>query len=264
VYRELQSIDDLREFMEAHVFAVWDFMSLLKSLQRAITCVTLPWVPPPSARTSRLINEIVTGEESDEDGCGGYASHFELYREAMREVGAHTGPIDHVVEMVRLGQLGISEYVPQPARAFVDTTFELVRRGRVHELGAAFTFGREDVLPNVFRKLVDAIDRELPGRTERLRYYLVRHIEVDEGGHNPLAMKMLEELCGDDGRKWDEARVVVSASLAARVQLWDNVCNRIQNIRLARATGSGTHQRAAPATSEGALRTGYSRPNKPR
>ena len=67
VYSVINDIDDLKIFMEYHVFAVWDFMSLLKSLQNNLTCTNIPWFPVGSAETRYLINEIVAGEESDID-----------------------------------------------------------------------------------------------------------------------------------------------------------------------------------------------------
>ena len=72
VYAQINDLNGLKKFTEFHVYAVWDFMSLLKSLQIGLTCVTLPWIPVGSANTRFLINEIVTGEESDVDENGNF------------------------------------------------------------------------------------------------------------------------------------------------------------------------------------------------
>src|SRR5258707_11650587 len=103
VYAEVASVADLRRFMEDHVFAVWDFMSLLKRLQRDITCTRVPWFPADNARAARLINDIVIGEETDvgPDGC--YVSHLELYLRAMADVGASTRQFDPFRSLARTG-----------------------------------------------------------------------------------------------------------------------------------------------------------------
>ena len=87
---EVDSLDRLRQFMQIHVFAVWDFMSLVKRLQNEVTCRRLPWLPPIRAQVARFANEVVLGEESDVGPDGKAASHFELYLAAMDEVGADT------------------------------------------------------------------------------------------------------------------------------------------------------------------------------
>ena len=53
VYAQISDINGLRKFSTFHVYAVWDFMSLLKSLQMGLTCVSLPWLPVGSAVVKR-------------------------------------------------------------------------------------------------------------------------------------------------------------------------------------------------------------------
>src|SRR5260221_10798885 len=101
VYANIKTIKDLNVFMEHHVYAVWDFMSLLKSLQRNLTCVDLPWLPVGSPETRYLINEIVLGEESDVDETGKRTSHFELYLNAMQQAGCDMNPINSFIKNLK-------------------------------------------------------------------------------------------------------------------------------------------------------------------
>jgi len=98
MYGEIQDLERLKIFMETHIYAVWDFMSLLKTLQRHLTCVEIPWRPAKvDKRLTRLINEIVLGEESDRDESGAVMDHFSLYREAMIELGADGEKIERFI-----------------------------------------------------------------------------------------------------------------------------------------------------------------------
>ncbi|MET0591780.1 MAG: DUF3050 domain-containing protein [Polyangiaceae bacterium] len=211
-------------FMEHHVFAVWDFMSLLKSLQRALTCVALPWVPSGSTATRRLINEIVLVEESDAYE-GGFASHFELYLRAMREAGADTSCIDRFIELLRAGRsvpAALEEArVPPPAARFVSTTWSIVERAPVHCQAAAFAFSREDLIPEMFERVI-AVRNE--GHTlDTFVEYLARHIQVDGEEHTPMAMQMVAQLCKSDETKWKECIATVNLALDERARLWDGV-----------------------------------------
>jgi len=227
VYRQLDRLDALRTFMEHHVFAVWDFMSLLKALQRQLCCTSVPWLPAAHPAACRMINEIVLAEESDADGRGGYASHFELYRRAMRACGARTAAVDGLIEALAAGRpleaaLG-DPAIPAASRAFQQHTFAVIERGDACELAAAFTFGREDLLPDVFQRIVDELDLESGGKLADFQYYLQRHIGLDGDEHGPMARQLLASLCGDDAARWNAATESAAGSLAARVQLWDAI-----------------------------------------
>lgn len=217
----------LHLFMRAHVFCVWDFMSLLKSLQRAVTCVEAPWFPAGDREARRFINEIVVAEESDVHPVGGHASHFELYYEAMRACGADTRPIDGFLTRLRAGRpvqaALVDPSIPRGVADFVRATFEVIETGSQHRIAAAFTFGREDVIPDMFRRLVTSLAQGAPARWSTFLFYLERHIEVDSGEHGPLAHALLKSLCGDDLRRWREAEESARTALEARIALWDAV-----------------------------------------
>lgn len=226
VYSLVNSVPRLRCFMEQHVFAVWDFMSLLKSLQRHLTSVTVPWLPTGNP-AARLINEIVLGEETDEDGRGGYASHFELYLAAMTDCGADTEPALNLMERLRAGDplddALQAEDIPASARQFMQATFRIIERGRPEEIAAAFTFGREDVIPEMFSQFVSGLCAVEPSKYERFRFYLDRHIHLDADDHGPKALLMLSSLCGTNPDCWERAALTAEESILARVELWDAV-----------------------------------------
>ena len=280
IYGLVNSAARLRRFMESHVFAVWDFQSLLKAMQQRLTCTSIPWVPTPDAEARRLVNEIVLDEESDALPEGGSASHFELYLHGMRNAGADTGPIDRMIETLRAGvsqvekpaargrqgvqgeqQVGkpaatgrqetaermgqdggpqggkpVATVVgdamreagaPEAAQAFVRHSFAVIESGSTHGIVAAFTYGREDVIPDMFRGLVSSLASRDPA-WERFHWYLDRHIEADDEKHAPVCRRIMARLCGDDPAKWAEASRMARACVEARIALWDAIAAELE------------------------------------
>jgi len=242
IYGLVDSGDRLRRFMESHVFAVWDFQSLLKAMQQRLTCTSLPWVPSADPEARRLVNEIVLDEESDALPEGGSASHFELYLDGMRRAGANTRPVERMLSLLResdasqgQGLLASMTRVleaagaPPEAAAFVRESFAVIESGSTHGIVAAFTYGREDVIPDMFRGLVASLADRDPAWS-RFRYYLDRHIEADDEKHAPVCRRIMARLCGDDPAKWDEASRVARGCMEARIALWDAIAAEIESL----------------------------------
>lgn len=232
LYSEINSVEAIQTFMESHVFAVWDFMSLLKSLQIGLTNVTIPWTPKGNPITRRLINEIVLGEETDVNEVGEPKSHFEMYVDAMSQMGVNTNNIENFILQISNGS-SISEALNkystnQETKAFVEFTFEAIKTNKLHIIAGVFTFGREDLIPDMFIEIVKNINANSDLDFSKLIYYLERHIEVDGGEHGPMALQMIEELCGEDESKWTEVIEYSKKALACRINLWNGIHSKIQ------------------------------------
>jgi hypothetical protein len=231
VYANICEIEDLQIFMKYHVYAVWDFMSLLKALQNELTCTTIPWYPKGSAQTRFLINEIVIGEESDVDMNGERKSHFELYLEAMQQAGSETESInifiDNLLKTNDLQQSFEAAETPLNAIKFVNFTFDIIKSQKPYLQAAIFTFGREDLIPNMFMSIINDMDKSSPYDVSIFKYYLERHIEVDGDHHSHLALEMTENLCQNNEIYWKEALEAVVESLKKRIELWDGAFEEI-------------------------------------
>ena len=243
VYSVINDIDDLKVFMQYHVFAVWDFMSLLKSLQNHLTCISIPWFPKGSADTRYLINEIVIGEESDVDSFGNRRSHFELYLDAMRQCKADTSQIEKFIDTLKetknFEEAYITCGVPEVARSFVDFTFKVIETNKDYLQAAIFTFGREDLIPGMFISIINDIHKKFPDNISIFKYYLERHIEVDGDHHSHLALQMTSNLCGTNEQFWKEVEQATIESLQKRIGLWDGVYKQItMNKQVAANKGS--------------------------
>lgn len=227
LYSQTNNINHIHTFMQHHVFAVWDFMSLLKTLQQNLTCVNTPWIPVGEANTRFLINEIVVGEESDINEIGERKSHFEMYLDAMKQCGANTSQIETFIHEIKRGQ-SVSQALDSTEandaiQSFVNFTFTIIQSGKPHVQAAVFTFGREDLIPDMFIEMVRDLHTQFPEKISKFKYYLERHIEVDGDHHSHLALEMTASLCGNDDTKWQEAKEASLQALAHRLALWNSI-----------------------------------------
>jgi len=229
LYKSVNTKEDVQLFTQQHVFAVWDFMSLLKALQLHLTCVSLPWTPSSNPTTRRFINEIVFGEESDIDQHGITMSHYEMYLAAMEQIGADSSQMNHFCDLIQEGNTIAETFeqvnAPKEVQEFVEFTFEVIATQKPHIIAAVFTFGREDLIPDMFIEIVKGLNTD--SKIDKLIYYLERHIELDGDEHGPISLKMVEELCGEDQLKWDEALLYSKKALQHRIFLWDVITEKI-------------------------------------
>ena len=222
IYYNRKNIKDIQILMEHHIYAVWDFMSLLKSLQSILTCTSSPWKPVGDRNIRRLINSIVLEEESDVDQNGDPSSHYEMYLDAMQESGANTNPIISFVNQVSSNNI---PKINNEIDDFLSFTFETINSKKPHKIASAFTFGREDLIPDMFTSIVKEYNTS--NKLDKFIYYLNRHIELDGGEHGPLALQLIADLCADDEKKWGEVEETAVKSLIARKKLWDAVSSQL-------------------------------------
>lgn len=222
-------VEDLVVFMENHVYAVWDFMCLTKQLQAHLAPSGSPWTPVYSAASRRWINEIVLGEESDItfDGVG-HSSHFETYILAMKQIGIDTTWIEQWPNLVR--DIGWSNAilhpkVPDPAKFFMTQTKKFIDSDKPWIICSALALGREDLLPEQFGSVLRQLETaEIPSHI--FNWYLARHVEIDGNEHGPAARRLLEELCGTDEIKHQEATNAALDAIKAREKYWDLIIQK--------------------------------------
>lgn len=227
IYAAVRTPDDLRVFMQHHVYSVWDFMSLIKYLQHEVAPARWPWIPSGDVSVQRFINELVLEEESDIALAGreGHTSHFLLYLDAMREIGANADVPARFVDTVAAQGVDsalAAGIAPAPSVAFTRTTFDFLESGKPHTVAAALALGREHVIPSMFRAFLARMavsEVQAPS----FHYYLNRHIHLDEDFHAPLSLRLLAALCGGDTEKWREAEAAAHTAVEARLKLWDGV-----------------------------------------
>ncbi|BAO54552.1 DUF3050 domain-containing protein [Nonlabens marinus] len=234
LYKSIETTAHLQTFMQSHIYAVWDFMSLLKALQQQLTCTILPWQPVGNPQLRYLINEIVLAEETDEIGEGQRMSHYEMYLDAMQAAGIETSELESQISswksVSQVLNLTQGSELPEHISQFLNTTFSVIQRGKSHEIAAAFTYGREDLIPEMFTEIIGGLEGSgVDIDLSKIKYYFDRHIELDGDEHGPMAHQMVALLCGDDPVKWNEVITVSQQALESRYQLFDGILKEIKS-----------------------------------
>ena len=233
LYSNIERIEDLQIFTENHIYAVWDFMSLLKALQIKLTCTKTPWVPNNNSQTAYLINEIVLAEETDVNQLGERKSHYELYIDAMIDIGAKiefpTKNIDEIASSKNVFASIDNLVLHKNIKEFLRFTFSVIEEGKPHKIAAIFTFGRENLIPNMFNEILREFEKNIKDKDiSKLIYYFERHIELDEDEHGPMALEMVSMLAENDAKKWDEIEKISIEALEKRILLWDAINDQLE------------------------------------
>lgn len=231
VFNRIQSLSGLRIFTTYHIILVWDYMSLLKSLQTQLTCIQTPWKPVQSPYIRFLINSLVLKEESDIAADGNYASHYEMYRHAMQEMGADVSLMDNLMENIECEIPVFSAIekssIPGPLKDFLEYTFYVIQKAPIHEQAAVLCYGREGFGHHLLLKLLEPMQEKYAGQLNSFIYYLRRKNEINEKYHTQLSGILLQELCGDDTLKWQQATLAANQSLRNRLRLFDFINEKI-------------------------------------
>jgi hypothetical protein len=151
-----------------------------------------------------------------------------MYLDAMKECGATTQPVLDFLEQVASTKnvfVAIKNAnLPEEVKDFLHFSFTIIETGQPHKIASAFTFGREDLIPNMFTEIVKSFQKNFPEtNVSKLIYYFERHIELDADEHGPMAMKMIDYLCGDDNKKWQDVEQVAQEALQKRIELWNAI-----------------------------------------
>lgn len=245
LFSQISDVARLRTLMESHVFAVWDFMSLLKRLQADLTCVRVPWTYPADSEAARIVNEIVLGEETDVGLDGKPTSHLELYLLAMKDVGADTRMFrkfhDLIVQGRSVEEAMAASKVPSHVRDFVRHTMAVAQRGSTADVLGNFFFAREDLIPEMFSALLRDWGMQRAD-VPALDYYLNRHIELDADEHGPAARRAIERFLRGGEPVYRGVLASAERGLRARKSLWDGVLASI-NVGASAAARDGTTRR---------------------
>jgi hypothetical protein len=241
IYKQVNEIRKAKFFMESHIFGLWDYLTMLKSLQRELASRSILLSEIPNLPF--LINQIVLNEEVDEEGSREYLTAlglYQLYIKAMEEISADSRPITYFVDLIKAGtywKQALYETkenfrnIPDTTYSFLEHNLNVIEFSKIHVIAGVFFFGREDIHYSFGNFL--KISQEKDINISHLRSYLQRHIDDDGETKNPkLGEYILNLLCKNDNSKWKEVEVEVISSIQKRNEFWDGIVESFEKERL--------------------------------
>ncbi len=155
-----------------------------------------------------------------------------MYLDAMETMGANVKGIEDFVVRAKassdIQKAIVESELDARIKDFLNFTFSVIQGGEAHQIASAFTFGREDLIPDMFTSILNELQAKSPAvDMSKFIYYFQRHIELDGDEHGPLAMQMISELAGDDDKKWQEMQDIALQALQVRSKLWDAIADRV-------------------------------------
>ena len=238
IYESLKSLDDVRRFMEVHVFALWDFMHLVKCLHRAPSTAEATCPPKKrfkkSAGVQSLVDEMVQNYANDLNERGERMATFRMYLDAMEQLGAETKCVASFLGDcgdcgdLRAGDLGpvvgpslLSCRAPRGAADFTAYTCQVIDSSKDHKVAASLVFGRQSLIVDALLRALGEVERREGTRVDKFRFLLSKYKSLYANNWPALSYQVLVELCGYSDEKWKEAEEAAVGALKARIALWD-------------------------------------------
>lgn len=228
LYNSIKTESDIKMYMFNQVWCVWDFMTLVKSIQIQIIPPNILWTPPKFPELGAYIYEVLLTEETDK----GYnsetnSSHFQTFLKAMKESSVDTSSVDKFIELLENGnqfEIAIDSCgIHKEAKEFITTTYEFAKSD-LHISIAVFCLSREGVIPDMFMNLLANVS--LSNNYKIFNWYLNRHIYLDSQSHGPLSIKLFKTIV-DTKQKQEEALQASLKALKARNKYFNYILDSI-------------------------------------
>lgn len=236
LYTKLQHMEDIHIFMEHHVFAVWDFMSLAKALQLHLDATQVIEKQTDNSKILGFVNGILTGGETDPNKKEIVLSHLEMYLELMDEIGANTTNIKKLIASSAAGldiheAMQIAQLTDEQQR-ILNFTQTIIATNEIHKIAVAATLVPEGMISNRFLKILKETEERDNLLVPKFKNYLNRYKAIDGNDYGLLSLEMVTHFCDSDGKKWVDILDIAMKTLSHRIYLWDAIVDEIDQMRV--------------------------------